>query len=415
MTTPQGSPPRVLISGASIAGPALAFWLNRYGWDTTVVERAAALRDGGQNIDIRGAAREVLRRAGLEDAAREATTGELGTRFVGDAGETIAEFPVTDSDTDGATAEVEILRGDLARIFVDRTESSTDYRYGDRITVLEDDGARVRVSFEHADEEDFDLVIAADGIRSTTRDLAFGHEAVVRSLGLEMTYLTIPRDDSDVPWWLWYSGVGGRSITLRPDRHGTTRAVLTEVTKDRGDGVVSERRDAEAQRRHLHARFADLPWQATRILDAMDNVDDIYYESIGQVRSPRWASGRVALLGDAAWCASPVSGMGTSLSIVGAYVLAGELASHVHHRDAFLGYERIMRPYVEQAQSLPPGTPQLANPTSRAGVGVFRTVLRAAASKPAKKLGAQLFSPPADRIRLPEYEHLAPHSGAARR
>lgn len=399
--------PRVLISGASIAGPGLAFWLNRYGWETTVVERAPAFRDGGQNIDVRGAAREVLRRAGLEDAAREATTGERGTRFVGDAGETIAEFPVSDSETDGATAEVEILRGDLARIFIDATDGTTTYRYGDHITGLDDDGERVLVSFAQGADEAFDLVIAADGIRSSPRELSFPGEAVTRSLGLEMTYLTIPRDDADVPWWQWYSGVGGRSVTLRPDRHGTTRAVLTEVTSDRGDGVVPARRDLDAQRRHLRNRFVGLPWQANRILEHLDDSDDVYYESIGQVRTPRWASGRVALLGDAAWCASPVSGMGTSLSIVGAYVLAGELAAHVHHLDAFRGYERIMRPYVEQAQSLPPGTPQLANPTSKAGVAAFRTALRVAGSKPAKLVGAQLFSPPADRIDLPEYEHLA--------
>jgi 2-polyprenyl-6-methoxyphenol hydroxylase-like FAD-dependent oxidoreductase len=399
--------PRVLISGASIAGPGLAFWLNRYGWETTVIERAPAFRDGGQNIDVRGAAREVLRRAGLEDAAREATTGERGTRFVGDAGETIAEFPVSDSETDGATAEVEILRGDLARILIDATEGATTYRYGDHITGIDDDGERVLASFADGDDEAFDLVIAADGIRSSTRELVFPGEAVTRSLGLEMTYLTIPREDADVPWWQWYSGVGGRSVTLRPDRHGTTRAVLTEVTADRGDGVVPARRDLDAQRRHLRNRFVGLPWQANRILEHLDDSDDVYYESIGQVRMPRWASGRVALLGDAAWCASPVSGMGTSLSIVGAYVLAGELAAHVHHRDAFQGYERIMRPYVEQAQSLPPGTPQLANPTSKAGVAAFRTALRVAGSKPAKLVGAQLFSPPADKIELPEYEHLA--------
>jgi 2-polyprenyl-6-methoxyphenol hydroxylase-like FAD-dependent oxidoreductase len=113
--------PRVLIAGASIAGPALAFWLGRSGWDVTVVERAPAFRDGGQNVDVRGAGREVLRRAGLEQAVRDASTGERGTRFVDDGGRTIPEFPVVASDTDGATAEVEVLRGDLARILVDAT------------------------------------------------------------------------------------------------------------------------------------------------------------------------------------------------------------------------------------------------------------------------------------------------------
>lgn len=403
--------PHVLIAGASVAGPNLAFWLTRYGWDTTIVERADEFRDGGQNVDVRGAGREVLRRAGLEETVKDATTGERGTRFVDESGATVAEFPVADSDTDGATAEVEVLRGDLARIFVDATSETTEYIWGDRIVGLDDDGHGVDVEFEHGAARRFDLVVAADGIGSSTRALAFGDEVQVRSLGLDMTYLTIPRSADDVDWWRWFSGVGGRSVTLRPDRHGTTRAVLTEVTDQHGSvsaaaGRGAARRSPEEQQQHLKTAFADAGWEASRVLDALGTADDAYFESIGQVRAPRWSSGRVALTGDAAWCASPVSGMGTTLALVGPYVLAGELAAHVDQRDGLRGYERIMRPFVTKAQHLPPGTPRLANPKSRAGIAAFHLVLRVAASRPAAVLGARLFSPPADEFDLPDYSHL---------
>jgi 2-polyprenyl-6-methoxyphenol hydroxylase-like FAD-dependent oxidoreductase len=411
--------PHVLIAGASIAGPALAFWLVRYGWDVTVVERAPGFRDGGQNVDVRGAGREVLRRAALERTVRDATTGERGTRFVGDDGRTIADFPVVASDTDGATAEVEVLRGDLARILVDATQDATEYVWGDRITGLEDDGDGVDVTFEHGAGRRFDLVVAADGIGSSTRALAFGDEVRIRSLGLDMTYLTIPRTGDDVDWWRWYSAIGGRGVTLRPDRHGTTRAVLTEVTKDRatrpaGAGRGAGRRTPEQQVQHLRGRFEDVGWEAPRVLAALGDParGDAYVESIGQVLAPRWSSGRVAITGDAAWCASPVSGMGTTLSLVGAYVLAGELAAHVDHRDAFRGYERVMRPYVDRAQHLPPGVPLVANPVTRAGVTAFRLVLRLAASRAAAVARTRFFSPPADGFALPDYAHL--ETGARR-
>jgi 2-polyprenyl-6-methoxyphenol hydroxylase-like FAD-dependent oxidoreductase len=405
------SRPNVLISGASIAGPALAFWLARYGWDTTIIERAPAFRTGGQNIDLRGAARVVLRRAGLEDAVRRATTGEVGAQFLGDDGRPVAEFPVMKSDTLGPTAEFEILRGDLARILVDAGEGQTEYLYGDRIKALDDTGSEVVVSFEKADERRFDLVIAADGIGSSTRRLVFGNEASILSLGMEMTYFTIPRTDTDTNWWRWYNAPGGLGVTLRPDRHGTTRAVLTSIlyststsTSDTGVGV--ERRSPEEQKKRLREQFRNVGWEAPRILAALDGADDMYFESIGQVRAPRWSRGRVALLGDAAWCASPLSGMGTSLAIVGAYVLAGELAAHVDHRDAFAGYDRLMRPYVDQAQKLPPGVPRIANPRTRMGIAALRLGLRVASSRLASKLANQLFSPPADKIELPDYAHL---------
>ncbi|MCJ1687954.1 FAD-dependent monooxygenase [Rathayibacter sp. VKM Ac-2927] len=402
---------RVLISGASIAGPALAFWLHRYGVESTIVERAPALRLGGQNVDVRGAGREVARRMGLEDDIRAATTGEVGTRFVGRGGRTLAEFPAGTSDSGGATAELEILRGDLARLLVDRTVEHTEYRYGDRITGLDDDGdaigrAGVTVSFEHAPDERFDLVVAADGIGSSTRRLVFGTEPEIRSLGLETSYATIPRTAADDDWWRWYSAAGGRSITLRPDPHGTLRVALSQVIDRRLDRASTERRSIDEQRAHLRTVFGDAGWEARRVLRGLDEADDLYYEQIGQVHAPRWSSGRVALVGDAAYCASPVSGMGTSLSLAGAYVLAGELAAHVDPRDGFAGYERIMRPYVTQAQALPPGVPRVANPVSRLGVAAFGLAVKVAATPVIGRTMGRFFTPPADAIALPEYSHL---------
>ncbi|RFA09813.1 FAD-binding monooxygenase [Subtercola boreus] len=408
--------PKVLISGASIAGPALAYWLGRYGWRSTVVERASEFRDGGQNIDVRGAGREVLRRAGLEDAVRRANTGEVGTRFLGSGGSIVAEFPVRASESGGATAELEILRGDLARILVDASVAGdlTDYLYGDQIAGIVEGEDDVEVTFESGEQRRFDLVVAADGMRSSTRELVFGGEASVHPLGMETSYFTVPRTATDTPWWNWYNEAGGLAVTLRPDQHGTTRATLSSISygKVGGSGrsgavdARSERRTAAEQRARLREQFRDVGWEAPRLLDALDDASDLYFESIGQVKAPHWSRGRVALAGDAAWCASPVSGMGTSLSIVGAYVLAGELASHVHHRDAFAGYERIMRPYVDQAQQLPPGVPRVANPRTRAGLAALHVALRAASTPLVGKLGAKLFAPPADRIELPDYAHL---------
>lgn len=394
----------MLISGASIAGPALAFWLRRFGWEPVVVERAHALRPGGQNIDIRGAAREVVRRMGIDDVVAAATTGEEGTEFVGRFGRVVASFPAGTTDSGGATSEREILRGDLSEILVGQTLAGgrpVEYRFGDRIVGLTETDDHVLVAFEHAPDEAFDLVVAADGIGSTTRDLVFGDEVEVRSLNLQITYGTIPREGSDKRWWRWYNAPGGRSVTLRPDLHGTTRATLTRLTDGRTRAGVQNRSSVELLTR-LRADFGDAGWQASRVLAAFEDADDLYSESVGQVFAPSWSRGRVGLLGDAAWCAAPVSGMGTSLSLVGAYVLAGELTSHEDLAAGFAAYERVLRPYVDQAQKLPPGTPRLANPRTRAGIAAFRGALRVAATLPSW-LGEKAFAPPAEKIDLPAY------------
>lgn len=385
----------ILISGASIAGPALAYWLGATGWRTTVVERAPELRGEGQNIDIRGAAREVVRRMGIEDAIRAAGTGERGTRIIGPGGDVKAGFPAGTDDTDGATAELEILRGELSRVVTERTTGRTEYLFGTTITALEQDDDGVTVSFGHGPDRRFDVVVLAEGMRSRTRTLVFGDEPQVRFLGIYTSYFTIPREPSDVDWWLWFNATGGRNIGLRPDNLGTIRATLSFLSGPRG----YEDLPTAEQKHLLHRVFRDAGWQAPRVLAGLADAE-IYFENIGQVRAPHWHRGRVALLGDAAYCASPLSGMGTSLALVGAYVLAGELI-RAPHEQAFAAYETLMRPYVDQAQKLPPGGPRLANPKSRLGIRILHAAAGVAARPAVIRFGSKLLTPPADRITLP--------------
>ena len=389
----------VLISGASIAGPTLAFWLRRYGLRPVVIERADELRLGGQNADIRGAGREVARRMGIEEELLAASTGEKGLRFVDRHNVTKAEFPAGKSDTEGFTAELEILRGDLVRILHDRTRDGTEYIFGDHITDLSEHDGVVTATFAGGKARDFDLVIVADGVRSRTRSIVFGGEAEVRELGVYMAYLTIPRVATDSPWWCWYNAIGSRTIQLRPDNVGTTRVLLSFMSEPRG----YERLGIEEQKNILRRIFSDAGWEAPRVLAALDNSADLYFDSIGQVLAPRWSRGRVALVGDAAYCPSPISGMGTSLAIVGAYVLAGEIAQHEDHGEAFAAYERIMRPFVHAAQVLPPGVPRLAHPKTKIGIAIFHVGARLAAGLLASGLGNKLSAPLADKIDLPDY------------
>jgi len=228
----------------------------------------------------------------------------------------------------------------------------------------------------------------------------------VKPLGMYTAYLTIPRTETDTAWARWFNAPDGRTSTLRPDNVGTTRATLSFMSEPRG----YERWDSAGQRDVLRRRFAGVPWEVPRILQALDG-SDVYFEAISQVQAPRWSVGRTAVLGDAAYCASPISGMGTSLALAGAYVLAGELATRPDHVSAFAAYESIMRPYVEQAQQLPPGTPRLANPRTRAGIAGFNTLVRVASTKAVQRIARKVFAPKAERIELPTYRPATAHTG----
>ena len=366
---------RILVTGASIAGNTAAWALARAGWTVTVVERAPAFRDGGQNIDVRGVGREVLRRMGLERAALDHGTGEEGTAWIDADGHVVAAFRTEDLPGDGPTAEMEILRGDLARLLYDAARGHAGYRFGDHVAAIDDDGAKATVRFAGGAVEDFDAVVVAEGVGSRTRELVFAGENAPRWMDLSLAYFTIPKTPDDDRMWRWYHATDGRSVSLRPDRHGTTRAMLSIQRASEGE----QDWDVEKQKRFLRERFADAGWQASRVLAGMDTTGDFYFDALRQVRMPRWHRGRVVLTGDAAWCATPLAGIGTTLALTGAYVLAGELARAGENVGAaFAAYETAMRPMVEQAQGVPKIGPRLMNPHSRLGIHLLHGVLHVA-------------------------------------
>lgn len=400
MSTPR---PRVLVTGASIAGPAAAYWLDHVGYDVTVLERTPEPRPGGQNVDVRGQARDVLERMGLLDAVRDAGTGEVGTRFVDPDGGTVSEFPTDDTTGDGPTAELEILRGELARILREACGERVDWRYGDHVVDVAHDDSSVTVSLDRGGSESYDLLVVAEGPWSHTRGLVMvgDDEPELERLGMYCAWATIPRTDDDDRWWRWMSVPGSRSVNLRPDNTGTTRAMLNFMTDDTGLRDLSD----DEQRAELRERFADVGWEAPRILDALDSselADDLYLDDLTQVRCPKWSRGRVVLLGDAAWCVTPIGGFGTSLALIGAYVLAAELSRASSHETALAAYEEWLRPLVDDVQDLPPGTPRLANPRSRLGVALFNAGTKLAATGPVRSLASRLGSGPGPERELPD-------------
>ncbi|MDP4022851.1 FAD-dependent monooxygenase [Methylobacterium sp. NEAU 140] len=392
---------QVLVTGASVAGLTAAWWLGRYGFDVTVVERAAGFREGGQNIDVRGVGRAVLRRMGLERAALDRGTGEEGTAWVDARGRVAAQFKAGDLDGDGPTAEMEILRGDLARLLYAPASAHAAVRFGDGVERIEQDADAATVAFASGRVARYDAVIVAEGVGSSTRERVFPGENAPRWMDLTIAYFTIPRTARDDRMWRWHNATRGRSVSLRPDRHGTTRAMLTLQRPPGGEDGW----DPARQKAFLRAQFADVGWEAPRVLAAMADTEDFYVDVLRQVRMRRWSNGRVVLTGDAAWCVTPLGGIGTTLAITGACVLAGELARAAAVEDACAAYERAMRPMVEQAQDLPKIIPRLMNPHSRLGIRLLHGALRVASAPRLRGLAGRLFArrfPEPDLSRYPD-------------
>ncbi|MFF0437348.1 FAD-dependent monooxygenase [Streptomyces sp. NPDC004327] len=337
----------VLISGASIAGPALALWLHRYGFVPTVVEKAPALRTGGYKVDLRGDAIGICARMGILDEVRAHSTGMDGGSYVDSRGRTVGELP---SEIFGGRTgqDDEIMRGDLAGILYERTRDDVEYLFGDSLASLAEDADGVEVTFESGTVRRFDLVVGADGLHSHTRRLVFGDERQFkRHLGAYISIFSAPNRLGLTRWETYHA---------RPDKLISVYATAGEHSGTAKNCFVFsspaelayDHRDTAAQKRLLADAFAGDDWEIPRLIADAAGAGDFYFDSIATIRMDRWSRGRVVLLGDAAHCTSPASGQGTGLALTGAYVLAGELAAAGgDHEAAFAAYEELMRPGVE--------------------------------------------------------------------
>ncbi|MFJ7214729.1 FAD-dependent monooxygenase [Amycolatopsis sp. NPDC098790] len=339
----------ILISGASVAGPALAWWLHHHGFRPTVVERAPSLREGGYKVDIRGVAVDVVRRMGLLDEVHAASTDMRGAAFVNKRGKEIATL---DADTFGFRHgdDTEILRGDLAKILYDATREHTEYVFGDWITGLDERADGVHVTFANGQPRRFDLVVGADGLHSGVRALAFGpEEEYLRRFDAYISISTVPNTFELDRWELLHSAAAGKMVNV----YSTARADDAKAAFWFSAPPLSyDRRDVDGQKDLVAGQFAGLGWETAALLEAMREAGDFYFDPVCQIVMDRLSAGRVTLLGDAGYCPSPASGQGTSLALAGAYVLAGELATAGDHTSAFAAYEREMRPYIEKNQAL---------------------------------------------------------------
>jgi 2-polyprenyl-6-methoxyphenol hydroxylase-like FAD-dependent oxidoreductase len=358
----------VLISGASIAGPALAYWLARPGHTVTVVERAPALRRGGYAVDVRGPALQVIERMGLRDAIRPLETDTLynevvdarGRRF----GRTGRGFGVIDP------GDIEILRGDLAVLLHEATRESVEYRFGDSILALDDTGSGVDVAFASGTCATYDLVVGADGVHSRTRQLAIAGDTI-KTLGGAMAIFTAPNTLGLVRGQLLFTSIG-KIASVKSCNHDRELKVCMffPVAPDAFDP-----RDVAGQRALVDAAFRNQGWEFPRLLDAMHAADDFYADITCQVRTDTLARGRVALVGDAGYCPSPLSGQGTSLALIGAYLLAAELAA-APLTDALARYQARMLPFVRANQDVALGMAKTFAPTSSFQVRMRNVVMQ---------------------------------------
>jgi 2-polyprenyl-6-methoxyphenol hydroxylase-like FAD-dependent oxidoreductase len=406
------APLKVLISGSGIAGPCFAYWLSktRLNVSIKIVERSPVPRVSGQAVDLRGSAIDIVKKMNLLDKVKEYHTTEEGTVFVDSKGEPYATFGTGDGRT--PTAEFEILRADLGKIFMKAVEDNecVNIVYGETIKGVEQADDGVNVSFTKGEPETFDVVVAADGSTSTTRPLIMGEDILKNSykfIGQYMAFFSIPRKPDDPKLWQWYSTDKGRSLMLRPHRNPDTMGAYLVVTTPARehrypDLEAAMKGGAEEKKATMKEYLKDAGWQADRILKEMDTADDFYMTRAALVRLPRWTNGRAALLGDAAYA---TFGVATSLAIEGSYILAGELSKVESSKDipqALERYEQVFRSVVQDMGDMPSFLPQIFCPQSSWGLSIRNNIIWAISKSQVWKLFAAMG--PGKETKLPLYD-----------
>jgi 2-polyprenyl-6-methoxyphenol hydroxylase-like FAD-dependent oxidoreductase len=340
----------VLISGAGVGGLALAYWLQQYGFHVTVVEKASGIRNAGYRVDIRGAAVEVARQMDILNSIKEAGTTMRGSSLINSKGKSLVTLNNPDIFGMRAPGDVEIMRGDLTDILYQTTQTGTGYLFDDTITGIYQSPEGIDVIFNNSEPRTFYIVVGADGLHSRVRDLVFGSEHIyTKNLGYYAAAFSLP-DSFGLDEWEQSYPSAGKIINLYNTGKGQpAKAFLMFASSP----LKYHYQDIDQQKKIVTEHFKAAGWRMPEVLKAMAGAGDFYFDSISQVHMERLSRDRIVLLGDAGYCASPASGQGTSLALVGAYVLAGELAAMGgDYETAYLNYEQQMRPFIQKNQQL---------------------------------------------------------------
>jgi len=341
----------ILICGAGIAGPALAYWLTRYGFEPTLIERAPSFRDGGYMIDVWGTGYEILERYGLLDEARARGYVFDRLQFVDEKGREVSGFGGEIFRGAFDDRFFSVPRGDLARVLYETIDGKVETIFGTTIRTLAEDDRGVAVEFTNGETRRFDLVVGAGGLHSPVRDMVFGPEdAFEKYLGYCVaSFITTDYPHRDEGTYLSFARPG-RQISRYAMRGGQT-AFLLVYAADSPPAVAPH--DIAAQKRLLHERFGGDGWECPEILARLDASGDLYFDPVEQIRMPQWSRGRVVLLGDAAYCPSLLAGAGSAFAMLGAYILAGELhKARGDHGIAFSLYEAKCPPSCAASRTM---------------------------------------------------------------
>ena len=373
---------RVLVVGGGPAGTVTAFWLAQAGFNVTIAERSNNSSAYGQGIDITGPAVEIVRQMGLEDTIRSKSTGESGFAILDDNANDIGVFGTasTEGDSFTLTQEIEVMRGELTRILADaaKTNENITFRYGCNVTEIRQSNKHViAVLSDTGKPEDFAIIVGADGLRSKVRKLGFDSSQTkdcYQPRDLYCAFFSIPSEPNDWPNSRFQHAPGGRSILIRPvDK---TRSSCYLNCPDPKLREVAEQ-TSEVQKSALTEIFVDFPGLGKRAMKDMQNAENFYFLRIAQIKLKEWHNNRCVLVGDAGYAPGPITGQGTTLAILGAYVLAGEIVANPDDPIAAFGnYEKRLRDYVTKSQSIPLGgyAPNLVNPRSALGIRILRFV-----------------------------------------